>query len=69
MPGLAQQASMLGGRAELPRRDVAVRIAEANHARVTRDHAAIAAALDDIAADRRAAYARAGIRSAGSSTP
>jgi hypothetical protein len=69
MPGLAQQASMLGGRAEPPRRDVAVRIAEANHARVTRDGAAIAAVLDDIAADRRAAYARAGIRSAGPSMP
>jgi hypothetical protein len=69
MPGLAQQASILGGRAEPPRRDVAVRIAEANHARVTRDRAAIAAALDDIAADRRAAYARAGIRSAGPSRP
>ena len=69
LPGLAQQASMLGGRAEAPRRDVATRIAEANHARVARDRAAIAAALDDIAADRRAAYARAGIRSAGPSRP
>lgn len=69
MPGLAQQASMLGGRAEPPRRDVAVRIAEANHARVARDRSAIAAALDDIAADRRAAYARVRIRSPGPSMP
>lgn len=61
--GLAQQASMLGGHAGPPRRDVAARIAEANHARVARDGAAIAAALDDIAADRRAAYARVGITS------
>jgi hypothetical protein len=59
--GLTQQASMLGGRAEPQRRDVAVRIAEANHATVTRGHAAITAVLDDIAADRRDAYARVGI--------
>jgi hypothetical protein len=63
MPGLAQQASMLGGHAGPPRRDVAAWIAEVNHARVTRDRAAIAATLDDIAADRRTAYARVGIRS------
>lgn len=61
--GLTQQASMLGGHAEPQRRDVAVRIAEANHATVARAHAAIAAALDDIAADRRDAYARVGITS------
>jgi hypothetical protein len=61
--GLAQQASMLGWHAVPPSRDVAARIAEANHARVARDGAAIAAALDDIAADRRAAYARVGITS------
>jgi hypothetical protein len=67
-PGLAQQASMLRGHAEPPRREIAARIAEANHARVARDRAAIAATLDDIAADRRAAYARVGIRLAGPSS-
>lgn len=61
--GLMRQASMLGGQAEPQRRDVAVRIAEANHATVARAHAAIGAALDDIAADRRVAYARVGITS------
>lgn len=58
---LARQASMLGGRAEPPRDDVGSRIAAANHATVALAHAAITAVLDDIAADRRAAYARAGI--------
>ena len=57
---LTRQAMMLGGHAA-PARELAVEIAAANHATVAAAHAAIAAALDDIAADRRAAYARAGI--------
>jgi hypothetical protein len=61
---LAQQATMLAGRAEAPRADVATRIAAANHATVTAAQAAISAALDDIAADRHAAYARVGISTA-----
>lgn len=59
--GLTQQATMLGGHAAPPRRELAERIAAANHATVARAHAVIAEALDAIAADRRAAYARAGI--------
>jgi hypothetical protein len=62
--GLAQQAAMLGGHAGAPPLDVGARIAVANHATAARAHAAIAATLDDIAADRRAAYARLGIRAA-----
>jgi hypothetical protein len=62
-PGLAQQAAMLGGRAA-PARELTDEIAAANHATVAAAHAAIGAVLDDIAADRRAAYARAGISSA-----
>ena len=57
---LAQQATMLGGHA-VPRRELTAQIAAANHATVTAAHAAIAATLDAIAADRRGAYARAGI--------
>lgn len=57
----ARQATMLGGHAEPPRGEIAARIAAANHATVSRAHAEICATLDDIAADRRAAYARAGI--------
>lgn len=60
---LARQATMLSGHAAAPRADVAARIAAANHATVAGAHAAISAALDDIAADRRAAYARVGITS------
>jgi hypothetical protein len=59
--GLAQQASMLRGHAASPASAPADRIAAANHAIVAEAHAAIAAVLDDIAADRRAAYARVGI--------
>jgi hypothetical protein len=59
----AQQATMLGGHAAAPRRELAERIAAANHATVAAHHAAITAVLDAIAADRRAAYARAGITS------
>lgn len=58
----AQQAAMLGGRAA-PRRELTAEIARANHATVATAHAAIAATLDDIAADRRAAYGRLGISS------
>lgn len=58
---LARQATMLGGHAGPPRREVAARIAEANHAAVSSAHAELAAVLDDIAADRRAAYRRVGI--------
>lgn len=56
-----QQAQILGGLAAAPRGDVADRIAVTNHATVAAHHAAIAATLDDIAADRAAAYARVGI--------
>ena len=56
-----EQAQILGGFGATPREDAAERIAAANHATVLRTHAAIAATLDAIAADRRAAYARAGI--------
>lgn len=59
----AAQAAMLGGHAAPPR-ELAARIAAANHAAVAAAHAEITAVLDDIAADRRAAYARAGISSA-----
>ncbi|HEX3477823.1 MAG TPA: hypothetical protein VHT91_22530 [Kofleriaceae bacterium] len=65
--GLAQQAAMLGGLAA-PARELTGEIAAANHATVAAAGAAIAAMLDDIAADRRAAYARAGISSAGRSS-
>ncbi len=58
---LADQAQMLLGLAEPTRVDLADTIAETNHARVQRDVAAIAATLDDIAADRRRSYARVGI--------
>jgi hypothetical protein len=57
----AQQAAMLGGHAGSPRREIAARIAAANHATVARDHAEITAVLDAIAVDRRAAYAQVGI--------
>jgi hypothetical protein len=57
----ARQAQLLGGRGAPPRADAAARIAAANHATALRHAAEIAAALDDIAADRAAAYARVGI--------
>jgi hypothetical protein len=66
--GLAQQAGMLAGHADTSRPELAERIAAANHVTVVRAHPEIAATLDDIAADRRAAYARVGI-SAQSSSP
>lgn len=58
---IAAQSAMLCGRAAPPPAGLAETIATANHAVAARHHAAIAAALDDIAADRAAAYARAGI--------
>ena len=57
----ARQARLLGGRGEPPRPGAAERIAAANHATVCRHAAELAAVLDDIAADRAATYARAGI--------
>jgi len=57
----ARQAQMLLGTAPPVRVDIADRIAAANHATVAAQQAAITALLDDIAADRRAAYARVGI--------
>lgn len=59
--GRSAQAQMLGGLTAPMRGDVADTIAATNHARVARDQAAIAAVLDDIAADRRRSYARLGI--------
>jgi hypothetical protein len=61
--GLAQQARMLAGRAAPARRELSERIAADNHATAARAQHQIAAVLDDIAADRRAAYARVGITS------
>ena len=58
--GLAQQAAMLGGRAA-PARELTDEIAAANHATVATAGSAISAVLDDIATDRRTAYARVGI--------
>lgn len=55
------QAQMLGGLAAPARGDVADTIAIANHTRVAAQCAALAAILDDIAADRRRSYARLGI--------
>ncbi len=58
---LAEQAKLLGGILKDPEEDVGDRIAVANHARVSRDPAAVERVLDDIAADRRRSYLRAGI--------
>jgi hypothetical protein len=58
---IMEQAQMLTDIATPARGDVADALAETNHARVTADAAAIRAVLDDIAADRRTSYARAGI--------
>jgi hypothetical protein len=57
----AAQVAALGGIAAAPALPIAERIAAANHARALHDGAAIAARLDDIAADRARAYARVGI--------
>lgn len=58
---LSQQAQLLGGLAYTGSQDIGDRIAVTNHERVLRDTEAIMRALDDIAADRRARYPRAGI--------
>jgi hypothetical protein len=57
----AEQAQMLRGAVPPARGDAADSIAETNHATVAANAAAITAALDDIAADRRRSYARVGI--------
>ena len=57
----ARQALLLGGLSAPPRADAATRIAAANHATALRHASEIEAVLDVIAADRAAAYARAGI--------
>lgn len=54
----ALQAQMLAGTADPPRDDVGDVIADANHARVSREAATIQAVLDDIRADRERSYAR-----------
>ena len=59
----ATQAQMLGGMGPVPRGDVADRIAEVNHARVSAEQSEVMRVLDAIAQDRRASYARAAIRS------
>jgi hypothetical protein len=61
--GRVEQAAMLGGLGAMPRGEIAARIAAANHATVARARAEIERTLDDIAADRRAAYAGAGVSS------
>ena len=57
----ARQAQLLTSDVAPARGDVADTIAAANHARVARDTEAFARALDDIARDRDASYARVGI--------
>lgn len=65
----AAQARLLGGVGAPPRPGAAERIATANHATVGAHGAAIEAALEDIAADRAVAYARAGIGRVSTSRP
>jgi hypothetical protein len=60
-PTLSEQARALGGVAHTGSEDIADRIAATNHSRVRKDLARIEEVLDDIAADRRRSYARAGI--------
>ena len=60
VPDVAQQAAMLEG-THASTLDIGDRIAETNHATVSRDSAAIAARIEDILADRAASYARVGI--------
>lgn len=57
------QLQMLGGYSTVPRGDIADRIAEANHARVSAEQADVMSTLAAIIEDRRASYARAEIRS------
>ncbi len=56
-PDRMLQAQIIQGLAKPPR-DVEAQLAEANHATVGANHAAIEATLEDIARDRAAAYAR-----------
>jgi hypothetical protein len=58
---LNEQALMLGGLVGPTRGDVADELAAKSHATVSARVAEVAAVLDDIAADRRRSYARAGI--------
>ena len=58
---ITEQAQMLGGLAAPLRGDISDTLAETNHERVAAEQAAIAATLDDIAADRRRSYPRVGI--------
>jgi hypothetical protein len=58
---ITEQAQMLKDIAAPARGDIADTLADTNHARVSTDAAVIGATLDDIAADRRRSYARAGI--------
>jgi hypothetical protein len=60
---LADQARILGGHAAPPRRSVAARIADANHATAARAGDDIAEALAAIARDRARSYRRVGITS------
>jgi len=60
IPDRMQQAQIIQGLAKPPR-DVAAQLAETNHATVAEHRAEIEAALDDIARDRDAAYARVSI--------
>jgi hypothetical protein len=60
-PAIMDQAQILSGQAPPPRIDVADRIAEQNHGRVTARLEAFEAVLAAIAEDRRTSYARAGI--------
>jgi len=62
-PDRIRQVQMLGGVVPPQREDIADMLAVNNHARVSADTAALIATLDSIAADRREAYARVGIRS------
>ncbi|HSN26424.1 MAG TPA: hypothetical protein VLT45_09065 [Kofleriaceae bacterium] len=60
----AQQVQMLGGVGPMVRGDIADRIAEVNHARVSAEQAEVMRVLETIAQDRRASYARVGVHSA-----
>lgn len=60
-PTRTLQAQILSGQIAPPRGDIADRIAEVNHARVSADLEAVVAALDAIDADRAASYERLGI--------
>lgn len=65
VPDLAMQVQLLNGLGGPPRIDIAERIAAANHTTMVKHVDAITAAIAEIAVDRAAAYARAGIRTAG----